>query len=521
MAMFSARPIAGQVADSLPPTLFMPVGSSAENYVRYMQTLGLVDLTQWTIRPVSPRSLALLLEGGAVRSHFDRDRPVHRTGGFIWQVLPISGSFWYNSTYPFGWNDGAVWRGRGVTAAAEGGVAVRWKALSATVDPSGFLAENRAFPLIPISSTATTPFADVQFFNIDRPQRFGNKSYGQLSGGQTTIRIDALGMTAGVSTANQWIGPMSEWPFLLGNNAGGFPHFFAGSSSPWNVGIGTIHGRIFYGGLSQSAYMSNPDTISGRLISGVQGSFSPRFLRGLEIGAGRIFEYAWPTRGFGSRDFRKPLESFLKEHVPPDPGLHVNQSADNQLASVFARWVLPSSGFEVYGEFGRDDHNWNGRDAILEPDHDATYGLGLRKAWLGDNGATIGLRCEIFNMETSTLARARAQGMVYGHTYSRQGHTEMGQILGAGFAAISGGGSMLQVDRFLPNGEQASVSLTRMVTREQNAEPSVDLQYALAAERTRRIASLHVSYGVTGVYNVNRYFAADVGNVMLSASLRW
>lgn len=509
-------------ADSLPSTLFLSVGSRSESYFRYAQTLGMAPLMPWSIRPLSPGAVDLLADSGGGKTYVHAARTVHRSGGVIWQVVPLTGSFWYNSTYPFGWNDGAVWRGRGATVAVEGGVTARWKVVSATLDPAGFLTENRAFALMPILAPYTTPYADpLGTPNIDRPQRFGDRPYGRLTGGQSTIRVDALGLAAGVSTANQWIGPMSEWPFLLSNNAAGFPHFFAGSSSPWNVGVGKIHGRIFYGGLSQSAYMSSPDTITGRFITGVQGSFSPRFLTGLEIGAARVFEYAWPRRGAGWRDFRKPLEAFLKENVKPDSGLAENQSADNQLVSIFARWVLPGSGFEAYGEFGRDDHSWNARDAIAEPEHAATYGIGLRKAWLAESGVLTGLRAEIFSMEASTLLRARPQGLWYGHTYTRQGHTEMGQVLGAGFAAVSGGGSMMALERFSADGEGSSLSLTRMVMHERNLYPSVDVEYALAAERTRRTGSVRVTYGLTGVYNMNRYFRADVGNVMLTLGLAW
>jgi hypothetical protein len=314
---------------------------------------------------------------------------------------------------------------------------------------------------------------------------------------------------------------MTEWPFLLSNNASGFPHFFAGSSSPWNIGIGKIHGRIFYGGLSQSAYMSDPDTVtSGRFITGVMGTFSPAFLPGLEIGAGRIFEYAWPTNGISWHDLRKPFETFLKEHVKGDPNLGT-QSADNQLASIFARWVLPHSGLETYGEFGRDDHNQNARDAIAEPDHDATYGLGLRKAWLSPDGTVTGFRAEVLNMEQSTLARARAQGLWYGHTFTRQGHTEMGQVLGAGFAAIEGAGSMIGLERFSPGGASSSLSLTRMIMRVRTTEPAADVEYALAAERTRSAGPVRITTGLTAVYNLNRYFTADVGNVMVNCSIRW
>ena len=501
---------------------FISIGSARESYLRYAQTLGLASVASWVIRPLSPVALGELADSSGALAYL-KTSPVRAIGDLKWQTVPVTASVWYNTTYPFGWNDGAVWRGRGATGAIEGGVDLRWRFLSATLDPMAFIAENRAFPFKTFSADAN-PFADPITPYIDRPQRFGDKSYGQITPGQSTVRLDGLGVSAGVSTANMWIGPMGEWPFLLSNNAAGFPHVFAGSSSPWNIGIGRIHGRIVYGGLTQSAFTNEPDTAPGRIISGIFGSFSPRFLPGLEIGFGRVFEYRWPPRGFSSRDFRKPFEAFLKEKVNSDETAVLgaqNQSSDNQLASVFARWVMPHSGFEVYGEFGRDDHNWNGRDAILEPDHIATYGLGLRKAWLNASGRLTGVRAEILNMEQSTLARARPQGSFYEHTATKQGHTQMGQVLGAGFAATSAAGSLLAIDRFTPSGESSSYSLTRMVTRESDFAPRPEVEYALALERTRSTGGFHLTYGLTAVYDFNRDFSADVGNVMTTLRVRW
>jgi hypothetical protein len=506
--------------DSTPALSSMPIGSAAENYARYAQTLGLAPMTEWMIRPFSPSTIDLLSSSATTLESLGRSRTVHRMGSLTWGALPVIGSLWYNTTYPFGWNDGAVWRGRGATAAIEGGLFGRWRFLSATLSPQAFIAENRRFGLMSQTPALTNPYAEQPY--LDRPQRFGAGSYGQLTPGQSTVRVDALGLGLGVSTANQWIGPMGEWPFLFSNNAAGFPHFFAGSSRPWNIGIGRIHGRVFYGGLSQSAYVNEPDSARGRVVSGIFGSFFPRGLSGLEIGAGRVFHYRWPAGGFTARDYRKPFEAFLKEHVRREEGLFApNQSADNQLASAFARWAMPRSGIEVYGEFGRDDHNFNGRDAILEPDHIATYGLGLRKGWLGTDGRMTGLRAELLNLDISTLLRARSEGSIYENTYTRQGHTQMGQILGAGFAASSGSGAIVALDRFFPRGERTSVSLTRMVMRERADAPSVDVEYAVAAERTRRIVSFDLTAGLTVVYNMNRYFAANVGNVMLTSAIAW
>jgi hypothetical protein len=167
----------GARADSTAQTLFLPVGSPAENYLRYAQTLGLVPLTPWTVRALTPAQVDML----GTRASLSGAREPRRIGDLTWQLLPVSGTLWYNSTYPYGWNDGAVWRGRGATAALDGGIALRWKAFSATVDPIAFVAENRGFPLMAVSRPTSSQFADPAFpNNIDRPQRFGDRTYAHL-----------------------------------------------------------------------------------------------------------------------------------------------------------------------------------------------------------------------------------------------------------------------------------------------------------------------------------------------------
>jgi hypothetical protein len=313
---------------------------------------------------------------------------------------------------------------------------------------------------------------------------------------------------------------MGEWPLLLGNNASGFPHLFGQSAYPWNVGVGKVHGRIFYGTLSQSAYTTIPDSAAVRYVSGVIGTFSPRFAPNLEIGAARMFQYASPQGGWRGREWRKPFEAFLKEHVVGDPGREANSSSDNQLASIFSRWVLPGRGFEVYGEFAREDHNWNARDAILEPDHAGFYGVGLRQAFVRSDGI-LGLRVEVVNLDPSTLQRERAQGGVYTHTRTRQGHTEDGQVLGAGFAAVNGNGLHLAIERFHPAGRMRSISFARMTVREEPSSPSADVQYAIGAEQTVRYGAIRTKMGVTLTYELNRYFTSDASNILLTLGTIW
>jgi hypothetical protein len=136
---------------------------------------------------------------------------------------------------------------------------------------------------------------------VDLPQRFGDAAYGRVDPGNSFLRLDSRFIAVGVSTANEWIGPATEYPFLLSNNAPGFPHLFLGTGDPVNVWIGHVQARVAWGKLVQSAYSpvngsvhyvspAQPGTV--RLATFAEAAFSPRGLPGLELGVARFFHVA-------------------------------------------------------------------------------------------------------------------------------------------------------------------------------------------------------------------------------------
>jgi hypothetical protein len=514
--------------ERLPMPAGVFVGSDLERYLRVLQTLGLVRLYPWSIRGFSQGELDALRP--VTDEHPWATHPAFavppRTDNRP-EIIPAEFSASYNTAFPFGMNDGPVWAGRGVTAAGQAGVAFRRGALSIVAAPILFWAENRSFALLSNGHSGNLQFADPLYPTlVDRPQRFGDGPYSRLDPGQTTIRVDRFGATAAFSTANEWWGPMTEFPFLLGNNAPGFSHVFVGTGTPANVWIGRLHFRVMYGGLSQSSYTDIAGRERGRLASAVIAVFTPRGAPGLELGAARFFHTFWPDSGVGSRQLRKPFESLLKLALPDnDP----DRGSENQLASLFGRWVLPQNGFEVYGEYGREDHNGDTRDLLQEPDHIATYGLGLQKAWAPRGGPILVVRGELMNFETSTLARHRPEGAVYFHTGTRQGHTHRGQLLGAGFAVGSGAGSTVRLERYTNHGSE-SIAWSRLVRQESdNAQASstlcsdacLDVQHVLRLDRARLYGRLEIRYGLTFTYEFNRDFARDAVNWTPELKLRW
>jgi hypothetical protein len=508
------------------------VGTEIEDYLRTLQTLGLAQLYPWSIRGFSPSEVDGLRptsDAHPWRDHVAfRSKP--RTSGPRWEIVPLRFDNWYNSGFPFGMNDGAVWKGRGATVAVQAGIATRWGPVSLAAAPVVFWAENRAFQLGANGQADNLQFADRFYWaSVDRPQRFGDRAYARFDPGQSTLRVDLLGVAAGLSTADQWWGPMSEYPYVLGNNAGGFPHVFVGSSRPWNLFIGRLHTRLMYGRLDQTGYTNIPSDSVTRLAASAIAVFTPRGVPGLELGAARFFHVVWLEDGLGWRELRKPFEGILKATLPRGPAADPGTSTDNQLASLFLRWVLPRVGFEAYGEYGREDHNWDSRDAIMEPDHSAAFGVGLRKAWERGNNRIIAVRAEAFDYHLPVLAVYRTHLGTYHHNYLRQGHTHRGQLLGTGIGVGGGSGGVLAFETYSPTGRFRVVA-SRLVLQDPVAPTPpaelrtrnvLDVQHVLGVERSLYLGTVTVTGAVTGVYEMNRHLRRDTGNLAVSLGGVW
>lgn len=508
-----------------------------EVYLRYLQLAGSVAQRPWSLRAFSPRELRRL----AVRAG---THPWTRGGSFVsvdrrFRLLPITTEVRGNSAFPYGANDGPVWAGRGLTASVALGAEARLGPLSLVLNPIAFIAQNATFDLMDNGQSGDLRFADGQFaLTVDRPQRFGDGAYGVVDPGNSTFRADIGPLSAGISTANMAWGPFELYPFVLGTNAAGFAHGFAGTAQPVNVGLGSLQVRAFWGRLDQSdyspvegdaTYASVLDVGTRRFASGLLVVLQPRGTPGLELGVARFFHSPWPREGIPPSYFTKPFENILKNRLKGSPSFRdPGTTADNQLLSGFARWLFPAVGFEMYAEYGREDHSWDKRDFAQEPDHSRAYGLGFRKLLRMSPERMDGLTVELMNFDLPHLARTgRGEGSIYVHGIMRQGHTQRGQLLGADVGVGAASGSTVRWDRYAPRG-RSTVALHRAVRRNRGSffgsgvvDPrSAEVHYTIEAARMRRVRGMAVTAGLGLTHALNRDFRSDATNLSALVSAR-
>ncbi|HEU4994779.1 MAG TPA: capsule assembly Wzi family protein [Gemmatimonadaceae bacterium] len=392
------------------------VGSIGEEDRRLAQLTGAASVTSWLIRPLT-RELTPPAPARVVLYY-----PQSRTR--------------FNSNIPYGMDDGAMWAGRGLSAALDVGVEARWRAISVRVAPTLTWSQNREFVLAQqqFAAANSSPFADQWWASrIDRPQRFGDGAYARVDPGQSKVRVEWRGLAVGAGTESMWWGPGIDNSILMTNNAAGFPHAFVGTSHPVNVWIGRLEGMYLAGRLYDSDYwrLGVQPNRNRRWLGALVFVLEPRGAPGLYLGGGRVFYQYVPPDGIGFGELFDILQPFTKVKVATPDNPLGNDSAD-QLLALFARWVFPEVGFEVYGEWGRNDHNVDFRDLVLQPDHASGFVLGFQKAFQRTARGFLVLRGELTALGEGRTAEVRPAPPWYAHHIVFQGYTQRGQIVGAG-----------------------------------------------------------------------------------------
>ncbi|MDB4921108.1 capsule assembly Wzi family protein [Mucilaginibacter sp.] len=436
----------------------LPVGTPVlDDYYRRQQLLGKVDSNiSFTVRP--------LFSGPSLKTHdaYDPDStlksdhwistgPVSFARGLgTFQILPVSWQQQFNSDHPYGWNDGAMIPAKGYQTMLSGGFFVKFGPLSIQLRPEFVYAANPSF------NGFATGHSDqdlIKYYGyhdyIDWPERYGNGSYSKAFWGQSSIRLTFGPASIGISNENIWWGPGIRNSLILSNNAPGFKHITLNTVRPINTYIGSFEGQIIAGHLDASGFnpletttLSNGKSLliskrkDWRYFTGFNLNYHPKWVEGLTLGLTRTFDA-----------YHNDVKTF-SEYVPFFFPYQKQNTADgdpiprDQYTSLYARWLFTKAQAEVYFEYGLNDNSYNSRDFIGSPDHSRAYIFGVRKM-LPINGHAdqhILFGAEVTQLSQTPDRIVREAGGWYVHGGVKDGHTNEGQVLGAG----TGSGGNLQ-----------------------------------------------------------------------------
>lgn len=416
----------------------LPVGllDRSDDYYRRAQLLGADSLkSSLMIRPLHQSTLAAGADslGGLNRL---LARPAK---GLAIYALPLVWVQQINSHHPYGTNDGLMIPAKGYQTLFSAGVYAEAGPLSIQLRPELVYAQNAAFVQSLDAPLEAKVLSGIKgYYNgIDAPERMGNGAYNQLSWGQSSIRLNWRALSFGLSNENLWWGPGVHNSLMMSNNAPGFKHLTFNTRRPIQTGIGSFEGQFVAGRLEASGYRDARLTVikdDWRYLSGVVLSWQPKWVPGLFVGFDRTFTVYESDMGHKLGDYLPFFSSLSKKTYQTA----VYENAEDkrkrdQIFSLFAKWVMPEAKAEMYIQYGKEDHSWDIRDIMVEPEHARAYIAGFRKLLpvKGSDHRFIQVGVEL--TQTESGSKGLRNGLTwYTHSQVKSGYTHKGQFLGAG-----------------------------------------------------------------------------------------
>lgn len=356
----------------------------------------------------------------------------------------------YNTSTPYGQNDGALWQGKGFNTSLTAGIRFEGYGFEATLRPQICWSENREFEIL--ASAYENQYGNFHGYGsgagYDKPQRFGDQPFWTFDWGDTEIRYTWNNLTLGFGTENIWLGPAYVNPMLHSNNAPTYPKFDMGLRKTkveipfWNLDLGFIEGRIWVGQLTESDYFDSDPTNDKRMLSGFNASWSPSFIPGFTLGLNKVCLAHWDINSW------KYLNPFYSSNAVGEG----KDRGEDQKMSVSIDWLFPSIGFEVWGEGGLDDYSSN---KIANPFHTFVWSAGIKQVLpqIKNKDIHFELILEANNLEMSQDFQLQWRYMgYYSHSGISQGYTQKGQIMGNG-STVGGNSQYAELKMIIPKGD--------------------------------------------------------------------
>ena len=352
-------------------------------------------------------------------------------------LLPVQITQQYVTAQPFQELDGPMIASSGYQVMASAGVFAKLGPLTIQLQPQYVSASNNDF-----RGTKQTP------------------NYQQSSWGNSSIRLNAGPVSIGISSENITWGPSLMNPLLMSAHAPGFLHYTLNSRRPLRTPIGSFEWQWFATYLdaidpryNAIADYSNGDPAKRRYFNGAMFSYQPKWLQGLSVGVTRVVQE--PASLF---EQNKQWNLLFNNVARVNDADYFAESARDQYASAFLRWVWQPAHAEFYTEWGRNDTYYTMRDFIQQPEHSRGYTYGFRKL-IGKEIDANRVRnfnktpqqywqiiSEYTRIQQPSTWPVRSAWTWYVHG-DLPGYTQYGQIMGA---PIGSGGNygMLRVSKF-------------------------------------------------------------------------
>jgi hypothetical protein len=356
-------------------------------------------------------------------------------------------------------NDGAAWAGKGLTSTLMAGLRIETGSLSMSIAPEFVYEQNKVFSIFPGANPGRSTFSSPWHGGIesaDLPLRFGNQSNWQLFPGESWIEYHRGALAFGAATDEQWWGPGIRNALVLSNNAAGIPEIYLRTQRPLKTRFGDVELRWILGGLTESLYFDTLSTNDTRSLSAAVATLRVAFDTGLTVGVARA---VYAPVGSASKLRFHAFDVLDRWDQTPDTIGPAPAHPSDQILSLFARWVFPESGFEVYGEWAKLFPPGL-REMLIAPQLHQGFTLGLQ--WVNPLGVdrAFRLQAEATMLEQTPPSLRATTPSFYTSRFVPQGYTQRGQVIGA--AIGPGGSSQFLAGDYLAHRWRAGLELGRI-----------------------------------------------------------
>jgi hypothetical protein len=432
--------------------------SHITDYLRTSQLLGKFKSdVSFTIKPfdLGKNGLKIKNEVFNTEEYSPTVLNFFRDNGKI-KILPIDYNIEFNSHHPYNRNNGSMRPNRGYQHIISAGIYAEIGPLSIQLKPEYLFSENKDFEKFGEGPNGHYPIIWAKRYKlwnkIDLPERFGEKSISKTLIGQSSVRLNYKGLSLGISNENIWWGPSIRNSIMMSNHARGFKHITFNTTKPIITKIGNFEWQVISGRLESSRYKpSNSDfqyagtniyipkinqngvTNDWRFLQGYAITYSPKWVKGLSLGFIRwvqaysaLFEgkYTWMK---GNPSWFPAFSNLFRKNDKFED----YEAQTNQAAGVFLRWLWNDSKAEIYVDYHHNDSKLNIRDLLLDSDHSRAVTVGLQKVFEISSDNYL-FSWEWTQMEQTASRLIRNAGSWYEHSWTYDGYTNEGEVLGAG-----------------------------------------------------------------------------------------
>ena len=428
------------------------------DYLRTSQLLGNFEKdVSFTLKPlhIGKNGLEINKETFDVEKYAPTVLSFLKGNGKI-KILPIDYNIEFNSRHPYNRNNGSMIPNRGYQHIISAGIYAEIGPLSIQLKPEYLYSENKDFEGFgegPNGHYSRVWAWRYRLWNkIDMPERFGEKSISKTLIGQSSIRLNFKGLSIGISNENIWWGPSIRNSIMMSNHARGFKHITFNTSKPLKTIIGNFEWQVVSGRLESSGYLpanstqqhagtniyvpkinQRGETDDWRYLQGYSITYSPKWISGLSLGFirwvqmyGALVEGGYPWLEGKPTWFPAFSNLFRK-----NDNYENYEAQTNQAAGLFLRWYWKDSNAEIYVDYNHNDAKQNIRDLLSDSDHSRAVTIGLQKIFKINNDDFL-FSWEWTQMEQTASRLLRNAGSWYEHSWTYDGYTNEGEVLGAG-----------------------------------------------------------------------------------------